>query len=90
MKTLLQRMEFERRARPESLRQETRRCLRTAVRELLPAAKVIVFGSLVKPGRFSETSDVDIALEREPEEMSIYQLIAQLSERLGRRATLSY
>src|SRR5437588_6062842 len=83
--TLLQRMDSERRARRESLREETRRHLRIALRELLPAAKIIVFGSLVKPGRFSETSDVDIALEREPEGMSIYQLIAQLSERLGRR-----
>jgi predicted nucleotidyltransferase len=58
--TLLQKMGSERQARRESLREETRRHLRTALRDLLPAAKVVVFGSLVKPGRFSETSDVDI------------------------------
>jgi predicted nucleotidyltransferase len=82
--TLLKRMEFERNARREELRAETRQSLRKALAELLPASKVIVFGSLVKPGRFSETSDVDLALEVEPKETSIYQLIAQLSERLER------
>ena len=44
-----------------------------------------VFGSLTKAGKFSDASDVDIALADEPAGMSIYQLIAQLSERLSRR-----
>jgi predicted nucleotidyltransferase len=84
MATLLQKLDSERRDRRESLRNETRKRLRIALKEILPAPTVIVFGSITKPGRFSESSDVDVALEREPEKMSIYQLTAQLSERLGR------
>lgn len=83
--TLLQKMESDRRKRHELLRQETRKRLQAALRELVPVERVVVFGSLVKSGRFSENSDIDIALEREPAKVTIYQLIAQLSERLGRR-----
>ena len=50
---------------------------------------VTVFGSLTRAGRFTESSDVDLALESEPTSMSIYQLIAQLSERLGRRVDVA-
>ncbi len=53
-----------------------------ALGEVLPHEPVIVFGSILR--LFSEYSDVDIALEREPA-LSIYQLISLLSECLGRR-----
>jgi predicted nucleotidyltransferase len=86
MATLLQRMAEERAARGERLRLEVRDLLRAALRELLPGkTPVILFGSVTMPGRFTEDSDVDIALAAEPPGMSIYQLTAQLSERLGRR-----
>jgi uncharacterized protein len=73
MTTLLQQMEQERLQRRERLRAEVRRQLRE------------VFGSLTKPGRFHEESDIDLALESEPPGMSLYQLISRLAERLGRR-----
>jgi len=77
-------MDLERRERRERLRLETKQQLRTALADLLPDQQVIVFGSLVKPGKFSETSDVDVALTTEPPGMSMYQLISLLAERLGR------
>lgn len=83
--TLLQQMEAERLKRREALRLQTQGELRTALRELLPHEKVIVFGSLVKPGRFSEASDVDLALEAEPAGLSLYQLTGLLAEWLDRR-----
>ena len=82
--TLLQRMDAERRAANERLRTETRRQLRAALEELLPGQTVIVFGSLTKPDRFSDASDADIALAQEPPDLSVYQLISLLAERLGR------
>lgn len=82
--TLLQEMARERNARREQLRRATRRQLQTALAELLPGASVIFFGSLVRSGEFSETSDVDLALTEEPVGISIYQLASLLGERLGR------
>jgi uncharacterized protein len=83
--TLLQRLETERRERREELRQAVRAGLRDALRELLPEAPVRLFGSITQPYRFSEHSDVDLALDAEVPGVSIYQLISLLSERLGRR-----
>jgi predicted nucleotidyltransferase len=82
--TLLQQMHIEHRQRRETLRLETKRRLRAILEDLAPAKRVVVFGSLLQPNRFSEASDVDIALDSQPIWMSIYQLIALLSERLGR------
>jgi len=82
--TLLQQMASERMKHREFLRAETRRELQAALMENPPAASVIVFGSLLKPGRFNEASDVDLALEGEPAGMSVYQLASVLAERLGR------
>ena len=56
-----------------------------ATMQWMSLALVIVFGSLVRPGRFNEQSDVDLALESEPVGMSVYQLCSLLAERLGRR-----
>jgi predicted nucleotidyltransferase len=78
-------MNDERAAQAEGLRLAVREQLRCALREFLPGTPVTIFGSLTKPSRFTEQSDVDIALAAEPSVMSIYQLIALLSERLGRR-----
>lgn len=82
--TLLQEMEAERLRERERLRREVRQELQAALEELVPGVKTIVFGSLVRPGRFTEHSDIDIALEAEPAAMSYFQLTALLSERLGR------
>ncbi len=74
------------RKRREELRRRTRAQLRQALREFLPGETVLVYGSLTKPGAFSEVSDVDLGIEREPAGMTVYQLISLLGERLGRRA----
>lgn len=82
--TLLQKMADDRRQEREALRARVRLELRSALAEILPGAAVIVFGSLLKPGRFADWSDVDIALGAEPAGVSIYQLSSLLAERLGR------
>lgn len=82
--TLLQKMAHEQAETRESLRQSTRRELRAALREFVPGQDVIVFGSLTKPQRFSELSDVDIAWENQPARLSVYQLTSRLAELLGR------
>jgi predicted nucleotidyltransferase len=78
-------MEQERRRQRECLRAEVRRQLRQALPRTIPGQRVIVFGSLVKPGRFNENSDIDLALESEPTGMSLYQLTSRLAECMGRR-----
>jgi len=85
MTTLLQEMEQERLQRCERLRLEVRRQLREVLPWAVPGQRVVVFGSLAKPGRFSEESDIDLALESEPPGMSLYQLGSRLAERMGRR-----
>lgn len=54
------------------------------MRQFAPADQVVVFGSLAKPYRFTETSDIDIALETEPSGMTLYQLTGLLAEQMGR------
>ena len=85
MATLLQKLTETRAAEAERLRAAVREQLRVALAEILPGTTAIIFGSLTKPGRFTEDSDVDVALAEEPPGMSIYQLTALLAERLGRR-----
>lgn len=82
--TLLQQMDAERYNRRETLRRDVRQCLLRALTELRAVQTAIVFGSLVKPGRFSEKSDVDVALEAEPAGMTTNLLTSLLAERLGR------
>ena len=81
--TRLQEIDAEKYRRREALREDVRQRLSAALSELAPAERAIVFGSLVKPGRFSDSSDVDVALESEPRGMSIYQLTSLLAERVG-------
>jgi predicted nucleotidyltransferase len=84
--TLLQTMASERALAQETSRKELRQRVRSVLTRILPGARVIFFGSLIKPGRFNEFSDLDLALESEPAHMSIYQLTAILAEETGRRA----
>ena len=84
--TFLEQMDSDRRFRREALRNETRQRLREALEQLVPGQRAIVFGSVVKPGKFKETSDVDVALDREPANASIFQLSSLLAESLGRPA----
>lgn len=81
---LLQERAAERRRRRLQVREEVRRRLRAALAHLIPGEKVIVFGSLVRAGVFNDRSDVDLALEREPRQMSDYQLASRLMEMLQR------
>jgi len=82
--TLLEQMERERLEKRERSRQEARQRLLEVLRQTIPGKRVFVFGSLLRPGKFTPQSDIDLALESEPRDMSIYQLIALLSERMGR------
>ena len=85
MPTLLQSAAALRLRERERLRLAVRADLRAALRDLIPDMPVTVFGSLAKPGRFGEHSDVDFALAAEPAALSVFQLSSLLGERLGRR-----
>jgi len=78
-------MEHQRLAGWERLRRETRRQLDEVLGSTISGQRVFLFGSLLKAGKFSDTSDVDLALESEPQDMTLYQLISLLGERMGRR-----
>jgi predicted nucleotidyltransferase len=82
--TLLQQRDVARARRRLEVYDETRQRLRESLQELIPGHKVILFGSVTRPGVFNDRSDVDLALETEPAQMSVYRLIAELMERLGR------
>ncbi len=83
--TLLQQRDWARRQRRLVAYTETRARLRAALAALIPGQKVIVFGSLTKPGVFNDGSDVDVALELEPPGLNLWRLTAELMERLDRR-----
>ena len=82
--TLLFRRDEARRARRLALHAQVMADVRAALRELMPGSRVWIFGSLTQPGRFNDASDVDIALEVEPDSMSMGRLSSELAERLGR------
>ena len=82
--TQLQQLDRARVERNEALRMAVRERLRSVLRRLVPVEQVVVFGSLTKPHRFTDTSDIDIALETEPAGTSLYQLTALLAEEMGR------
>ena len=84
MSTQLEQLDRERAERNEALRLEVRERLKSVLRRLVPVDRVVVFGSLTRPHRFNDTSDIDIALESEPAETSLYQLTALLAEEMGR------
>ena len=82
--TLLQKRDADRQARRLVLFDETRTRLREVLAEVLPAARVIVFGSLTKRGTFNDASDIDLALFEEPAGKSIFGLMADIDERMRR------
>ena len=84
MTTLLQRRDLARAERRRELYDETRRRLRESLADLVPGQRILVFGSLTKPGVFNEASDVDLALETEPSGTTSGRLMSELTERLGR------
>jgi len=82
--TLLFRRDEARRLGWLEVRAQVRRDLRTALDALIPGERVWIFGSLTQPGRFTDASDVDVALEAEPAVISAGRLSSELSERLAR------
>lgn len=89
MATLLVRLEEERRRRCDAARLEALNALHAALPELLPAgSRAWAFGSVVKPGRFHEESDIDLAVDTLPPGRSEYWLHGELERRLGRAVDL--
>jgi predicted nucleotidyltransferase len=82
--TLLQSRDLARRQRRLKVLADARGDLRVALTQLVPGRRVILFGSVTKPGVFNDRSDVDLALELEPPGMDAVHLTAELMERLGR------
>ena len=80
---LLKRRDERLRGLREELRQRVRQDLRDALHRLMPGVDVFLFGSLTRPHGFHATSDIDIALTKEPEE-SPYRLQVKLEEMLRR------
>lgn len=85
MPTPLARMSQERARRRETERASAYQRLRKALVELLPpGSEVWIFGSVIKPGRFREDSDIDIAVERLPVGRTEAWLQHELALRLDR------
>ena len=82
--TLLQQRDEETAQRREDLRLEALWRLRSLLERILPGREVWIFGSVIQPGAFRESSDVDLALREEPAEISSYRLQSLLEESLGR------
>jgi predicted nucleotidyltransferase len=71
-------------ARQSEMVKKVREKLDRAIQLHLPGIDVWVYGSLVKPGRFSRHSDVDLALSGLPSGMTLEYLQSLLSRDLGR------
>lgn len=82
--TLLQRRDLAPRQRRLKVLADARRELRAALADLISGNRVILFGSITKPGVFNDRSDIDLALETEPPGMDAVHLTGELMERLGR------
>jgi predicted nucleotidyltransferase len=86
--TLLQQRDLARHKRRLEVYAETRLRLRVALADLIPGTKVILFGSLTKPGVFNDRSDVDLALMERPAQLEVSGLLTGLMERLHRPVDL--
>jgi len=86
--TLLALRDRARQRRRLDLYHEVRRALRDHLHVLIPGQRVVLFGSLTRPGVFNDASDVDLALEGDPHGMSAGVLMGELMERLGRPVDL--
>ncbi len=85
MATLLERLSAERAERREAARTAALDRLHRALLELLPSgSEVWVFGSILRPGRFREDSDVDVAVASLPPGISEAWLQFQLALRMDR------
>lgn len=82
--TLLQKRDLARRDRRLAVYEETRHRLKEALRALIPGHRVIVFGSLTRPGIFNDRSDIDLALEEKLLQIDPLRLMSELMDRLGR------
>jgi predicted nucleotidyltransferase len=83
--------ERERRKRDDaSLADRTRDLLRAALARHVPGTVVWVYGSLVKPGRFHDWSDVDVAFESLPAGMPSLTMNAASARLSGDAAVLSH
>lgn len=82
--TLLQQREQIRKAARETERTAARKQLKDALHRILPGRRVWVFGSLAHPRNFHRKSDIDIAVDSLPPDLSIYTLTALLEEAMGR------
>jgi predicted nucleotidyltransferase len=72
--------QLERQRRDDAiLADRTRGLLRVSLARHVPGTAAWVYGSLVKPGRFHEWSDVDVALESLPAGMTLEYLQSLLS-----------
>ena len=77
--------ERKRRRRNDAiLADRTRDLLRAALARHVPGTVAWVYGSLVKPSRFHDWSDVDVALESLPAGMTLEYLQSLLSADVGR------
>lgn len=73
----------------EQERLAVRERLRAALPEFLPSGtEVWLYGSVTKPGRFREWSDVDLALAKEPGGIRFLLLMSLLAERTERPVDL--
>ena len=86
--TLLQERDAERQRQRLVLFDRTREELRAVLCEVLPASRVIVFGSLTRRGVFNAASDIDLALFEEPAGKNIFGLMAEIDERMRRRVDI--
>ena len=82
--TLLQQRDLSRQQRRLDALQEARTRLKAALAELVPGRRVILFGSITRPGAFNDRSDIDLAFDSQPLPMSIFRLTAELMDRLDR------
>ena len=69
--TLLQKRDSSRHRRRLKALADTRRPFAVALARLIPGSRVVLFGSLTRPGMFNDHSDIDVALETEPAGMSL-------------------
>jgi uncharacterized protein len=84
MVTLADMMARRREAR-ERERLRVAGCLRDGLVELLQkGSHTWVYGSLVRPGRFHDESDIDLAVEDETRRIDLVNLMNELSLRTGR------
>ena len=86
---LLQRRDADAWKSREQSRQDAIAKLRQAQREHLAGQAMWVYGSILDRGKFRRHSDIDVALERSPEGVSLYALQSLLTEATGHAIDIS-